>query len=98
MDGFGKVYRGFLADGTKVAVKRGHTQSQQGQTSSQTDFEMLSQLCNCHLVSLIGYCGKNIEKILIYEYMENGTLKSHLYGSGYPCLSWKQQLDISALG
>ncbi|KAL2899160.1 Receptor-like protein kinase HERK 1 [Bienertia sinuspersici] len=45
MDGFGKVYRGFLADGTKVAVKRGHTQSQQGQTSSQTDFEMLSQFC-----------------------------------------------------
>ncbi|KAL2899165.1 hypothetical protein RDABS01_024247 [Bienertia sinuspersici] len=32
MDGFGKIYRGFLADGTKVAMKRGHTQSQQGQT------------------------------------------------------------------
>ncbi|KAL2932953.1 Receptor-like protein kinase HERK 1 [Bienertia sinuspersici] len=55
---------------------------------------MLSQLRNRHLVSLIGYCDKNSENVLIYEYMENETLKSQLYGSGYPCLSWKQQLDI----
>ncbi|KAL2899183.1 hypothetical protein RDABS01_024265 [Bienertia sinuspersici] len=77
--GFGKVYRGFLADGTKVAVKRGHTQSQHGQTLFQTEIEMLSQFRNRHLVSLIGYCDENSENILIYEYMENGTLKAFLW-------------------
>ncbi|KAL2899187.1 Receptor-like protein kinase HERK 1 [Bienertia sinuspersici] len=92
--GFGKVYRGFLADGTKVAVKRGHTQSQQGQTLFQTEIEMLSQFLNRHLVSLIGYCNENSENTLIYEYMENGTLKSHPCGSGYPCMSWKQRFYI----
>ena len=32
--------------------------------------------------------------IFIYEYMENGTVKSHLYGSRLPSLSWKQRLEI----
>ncbi|KAL2899190.1 Receptor-like protein kinase HERK 1, partial [Bienertia sinuspersici] len=43
---------------------------------------------------LIGYCNENSENTLIYEYMENGTLKSHPYGSGYPCMSWKQRFYI----
>ncbi|KAL2899186.1 Receptor-like protein kinase HERK 1 [Bienertia sinuspersici] len=90
--GFGKVYRGFLADGTKVAVKLGHIQSQQGQTLFQTEIEMLSQFRNRHLVSLIGYCDENSENTLIFQYMENGTLKSHPYGSGYPYENFKAKV------
>ncbi|XP_052205988.1 receptor-like protein kinase HERK 1 isoform X2 [Diospyros lotus] len=92
--GFGKVYKGVLRDGTKVAVKRGSSQSQQGLSEFHTEIEMLSQFRHRHLVSLIGYCHEQNEMIIVYEYMENGTLKSHLYGSDLPGLSWTQRLDI----
>ncbi|KDP46096.1 hypothetical protein JCGZ_06607 [Jatropha curcas] len=91
--GFGKVYMGVLKDETRVAVKRGTSQSQ-GIAEFQTEIEMLSQFRHRHLVSLIGYCDERNEMIIIYEYMEKGTLKDHLYGSNHPSLSWRQRLEI----
>ncbi|KAL4277974.1 hypothetical protein GQ457_03G009400 [Hibiscus cannabinus] len=46
-----------------------------------------------HLVSMIGFCDQQNQMILVYEYMENGTLRSHLHGNDVPPLTWKQRLE-----
>uniref|UniRef100_A0A1J3FC69 Putative receptor-like protein kinase n=1 Tax=Noccaea caerulescens TaxID=107243 RepID=A0A1J3FC69_NOCCA len=92
--GFGDVYRAILPDGSKAAIKRAKTGSGQGILEFQTEIQVLSRIRHRHLVSLTGYCEENSEMILVYEFMEKGTLKEHLYGSGFPSLTWKQRLEI----
>ncbi|CAL1374393.1 unnamed protein product [Linum trigynum] len=91
--GFGKVYKGVLRDEMMVAVKRATSQSQ-GIAEFRTEIELLSQFRHRHLVSLIGYCDEMDEMIIVYEYMQNGNLKDHLYDSDNPSLSWRQRLEV----
>ncbi|XP_061365897.1 receptor-like protein kinase FERONIA [Gastrolobium bilobum] len=94
--GFGKVYTGYIDDGTTpVAIKRFIPNRGQGVQEFITEVEMLSQLKHPHLVSLIGFCNDEDDMIIVYDFMANGTLRDHLYGSSNtPYLSWKQRLEI----
>ncbi|CAI9110241.1 OLC1v1010234C1 [Oldenlandia corymbosa var. corymbosa] len=100
--GFGKVYRGILRDGTKVAVKRSEPGRIQGFSEFQTEIMVLSKIRHRHLVSLIGYCDDRSEMVLVYEFMENGTLKDHIYSSKGEAekrtpesrLSWEKRLQL----
>ncbi|XP_058213828.1 probable receptor-like protein kinase At5g38990 isoform X1 [Rhododendron vialii] len=98
--GFGKVYKALIDDGaTTVALKRCKLKSQ-GAKEFWTEIEMLSKLRHTHLVSLLGYCDESNEMILVYEFMEHGTLADHLYktktsGDGiFDHMSWEQRLNI----
>jgi Protein tyrosine and serine/threonine kinase/Malectin-like domain len=95
--GFGKVYRGEIDGGSNiVAVKRADPLCGQGLKEFETEIEMLSKLRHRHLVSLIGYCEEQGEMILVYEFMANGTLRNHLYGSPPPAsvLTYKQRVEV----
>ncbi|CAA0831011.1 Probable receptor-like protein kinase [Striga hermonthica] len=94
--GFGLVYKAIIGEkNVKVAVKRGVPGSRQGLPEFQTEITVLSKIRHHHLVSLVGYCEEQSEMILVYEYMERGALKHHLYGdSDFTPLSWKQRLEI----
>ncbi|TYI50363.1 hypothetical protein E1A91_D12G097000v1 [Gossypium mustelinum] len=100
--GFGKVYKGILRNGLKVAVKRSESKHGQGLPEFQTEVMILSKIRHRHLVSLIGYCDEGSEMILVYEFMERGTLRDHLYklggnperSSSLSLLTWRQRLEI----
>ncbi|GKV09586.1 hypothetical protein SLEP1_g21064 [Rubroshorea leprosula] len=95
--GYGNVYRGTLANGTIVAIKRAHERSLQGEKEFLTEIQLLSRLHHRNLVSLVGYCDEEGEQMLVYEYMSNGTLRDHLLGKVKEPLSFAKRLRI-ALG
>lgn len=65
--GYGKVYKGILADGTVVAIKRAQEGSLQGEKEFLNEIELLSRLHHRNLVSLIGYCDEESEQVYFYS-------------------------------
>lgn len=79
--GFGKVYKGRLADGSLVAVKRlKEERSNGGDMQFQTEVEMISMAVHRNLLRLRGFCMTTTERVLIYPYMANGSVASCLRG------------------
>ncbi|XP_022941784.1 somatic embryogenesis receptor kinase 2-like [Cucurbita moschata] len=77
--GFGKVYRGRLADGSLVAVKRlKEERTPGGELQFQTEVEMISMAVHRNLLRLHGFCTTTTERLLVYPYMANGSVASCL--------------------
>ncbi|XP_057812922.1 probable receptor-like protein kinase At1g49730 isoform X3 [Cryptomeria japonica] len=90
--GFGTVYKARFNDGLVAAVKRMNTIAQQDEFCKE--MELLGRLHHRHLVTLVGFCAERHERFLIYEYMENGSLKEHLHAPTKAPLSWRIRLQI----
>ncbi|OEL26035.1 Receptor-like protein kinase [Dichanthelium oligosanthes] len=95
--GFGKVYDGFLEDGTQVAVKLRSESSNQGVKEFLAEAQTLTRIHHKNLVSMVGYCKDGEYMALVYEYMSEGTLQEHVLGNGRNgrYLSWAQRLRIA---
>ncbi|KAM0915933.1 hypothetical protein ACQ4PT_010504 [Festuca glaucescens] len=94
--GFGSVYRGRLPEGKEVAVKQLRDGSGQGEREFQAEVEIISRVHHRHLVSLVGYCIANSQRLLVYDFVCNDTLHYHLHGHGRPLLDWSARVKIAA--
>uniref|UniRef100_M4CBQ0 non-specific serine/threonine protein kinase n=1 Tax=Brassica campestris TaxID=3711 RepID=M4CBQ0_BRACM len=93
--GFGVVYKGRLLDGQEIAVKRLSEMSAQGTNEFINEVRLIGRLQHINLVQLLGCCVDEGEKILIYEYLENLSLDSHLFVLSRRCmLNWQMRFDI----
>ncbi|KAJ4978024.1 hypothetical protein NE237_008804 [Protea cynaroides] len=103
---FGIVYKGKLADGREVAIKRGETSTkakkfQEKETAFESEIAFLSRLHHKHLVRLVGFCEEMDERLLVYEFMKNGALYDHLHSktnvekNSSLLNSWKMRIKIS---
>ncbi|KAI4316456.1 hypothetical protein L6164_024434 [Bauhinia variegata] len=102
--GFGPVYKGFVDDKLKpalkaqsVAVKCLDLDGLQGHREWLAEIIFLGQLRHPHLVKLIGYCYEEEHRLLVYEYMERGSLENQLFRRYSAALPWSTRMKI-ALG
>lgn len=95
--GFGLVYKADLPDGAKAAIKRLSGDCGQMEREFQAEVETLSRAQHKNLVSLQGYCKHGNDRLLIYSYMENGSLDYWLHErvDGSSFLRWETRLRIA---
>ncbi|KAL7130990.1 hypothetical protein ABFS83_13G169100 [Erythranthe nasuta] len=96
--GFGRVYKGHLErKDIEVAVKQLDRNGFQGNKEFLVEVLMLSLLHHTNLVSLVGYCAEGDQRILVYEYMANGSLENHLLNLApdKKPLDWETRMRIA---
>ncbi|XP_028788519.1 putative receptor-like protein kinase At4g00960 [Neltuma alba] len=93
--GFGQVYKGILSHGQEIAVKRLSKGSGQGAAEFKNEVLLIARLQHRNLVTLLGFCIEDQEKILIYEYVPNKSLDYFLFGSQENRrLTWEERYEI----
>ncbi|WOL01847.1 protein kinase 2B, chloroplastic [Canna indica] len=103
--GFGCVFKGWIDEhsytpsrpgvGIVVAIKKLKRESFQGHKEWLAEVTYLSQLHHDNLVKLIGYCSESDNKLLVYEYMQKGSLENHLFKRGVQPIPWSTRVNIA---
>ncbi|KAL6888192.1 hypothetical protein ACP4OV_009218 [Aristida adscensionis] len=95
--GFGIVYKGYLRNGTLVAVKRLKDPDVTGEVQFQTEVELIGLAVHRNLLRLYGFCMTAKERLLVYPYMPNGSVADRLreYHHGKPSLDWGKRMRIA---
>ncbi|PIA49536.1 hypothetical protein AQUCO_01300379v1 [Aquilegia coerulea] len=95
--GFGTVYKATLPDGKTVAIKKLNQAKNQGNREFLAEMETIGKVKHRNLVSLLGYCSLGEEKLLVYEYMVNGSLDLWLRNrtGALDVLDWSKRFKIA---
>lgn len=93
---YGSVYKGVLDDGRVVAVKKLKDMARQGGDEFQTEVSVIGRIYHMNLVRICGVCSEHKRRLLVYEYVEKGSLAMPLFGAGAQgTLSWDQRYSIA---
>ncbi|XP_043697113.1 L-type lectin-domain containing receptor kinase IV.2-like [Telopea speciosissima] len=93
--GFGCVYKGVIpSTGLEVAIKKVSHDSRQGMKEFVAEITSMGRLRHRNLVQLHGWCRKNNELLLVYDYVPNGSLDKLVFHSSKEILTWDQRLKI----
>ncbi|XP_050126901.1 calmodulin-binding receptor-like cytoplasmic kinase 3 [Malus sylvestris] len=94
--GFGTVYKARLDDGQVVSIKRAKKEYFENlQTEFSSEVELLAKIDHRNLVKLLGYVEEGNERLIITEYVANGTLREHLDCQHGKILEFNQRLEIA---
>jgi|UniRef100_A0A2N9EHR7 Leucine-rich repeat (LRR) protein len=97
--GFGEVFKATLKDGSSVAIKKLIRLSCQGDREFMAEMETLGKIKHRNLVPLLGYCKVGEERLLVYEFMEYGSLEEMLHGKiktrDRRILTWEERKKIA---
>ncbi|KAK8463213.1 hypothetical protein SEVIR_1G338901v4 [Setaria viridis] len=93
--GFGSVYKGELPDGSQVAVKKIEGVGMQGKREFCTEIAVIGNIHHINLVRLRGFCTEGQRRLLVYEYMNRGSLDRSLFRPAGPLLEWKERMDVA---
>ncbi|KAI8536576.1 hypothetical protein RHMOL_Rhmol10G0268200 [Rhododendron molle] len=92
--GFGDVFKGTLKNGSIVAVKKLVMETSRAKADFATEVKLISNVHHRNLLRLLGCSTKGPDLLLVYDYMENGSLDKFLYGEMRGTLNWNQRFDI----
>lgn len=81
----------------QVAVKRLKALSHKADMEFACEVEILARARHKNLLNLLGYCAQHEERLIVYDYMPNLSLFSHLHGirSAESLLHWNRRMDIA---